>query len=465
MIERKYQPPFHNESEQAVLGALLLTNGDAIDRVADILSAGDFYREDHQRIYTAITRLAAEGKPADVITVAEAMDRHGRDGALLAYLGEIAANTPSAGNVRRYANTVVERRMSRQLLNVADRLSQLAIEPGEIEDRMSEAQSLVMALAEKNATREPRRFREIALDLVEWMQERNDSDDELTGLPTGFCDLDEATSGLQEGDLIIVAGRPGMGKTTLAMNISEDVSVRPGFSTLVFSLEMSERQLAQRTVSSLGSLELSKVRNPKRMCDGDNDWSKLSAALGKLTDANFFVDEAAGITVAQMHAKARRIKRKYGLNLIVIDYIQLMSGSDRTKGRGRVEEISEITRGLKLMAKDLHVPVIALSQLSRQTEGRADKRPQMSDLRESGSIEQDADVIILMYRDEYYNPDTAYPGVAEANIAKQRMGPTKTIGLQFEGHLSRFRSYSGVLPSAENPTRNRSSDSSFRRGG
>ncbi|WP_432263198.1 replicative DNA helicase [Cupriavidus sp. TMH.W2] len=462
---RENQVPQSVESECAVLGSLLLTGGGSFDKVADILVDGDFFYRSHQTLYRVIGTLVQTGRPADVVTVTARLESLGvlKETGGREYLEEIVRGTPSAANARRYAEIIVERRMKRQLINAARRMEELAYEAGDVREQMDAAQSLVMHLAEGSSVEdEPKSMSEVVRGTVEWIDERYHANSPLTGTSWGYKMLDEKTSGLQGGDLIIIAGRPAMGKSALAMNVAENVSMgissltdahgmpisAAGIPTLVFTLEMSNLQLGLRSLASAGKIDLNTLRTPTRLQDA-SDWSKLTVAVGKLHDSKMFIDETPGISIAKMHAKARRFKRKHGLGLIVVDYLQLMSGSESAARRGRVDEISEITRGLKLMAKDLQVPVIALSQLSRKVEERSNKRPLMADLRESGSIEQDADIIIFMYRDDYYNPDSQYKGVAEAIIAKQRMGETGTVGLEFVGSQSHFKDFFGRLPSGD----------------
>jgi replicative DNA helicase len=449
-MNRPLQAPHSTEAEAAVLGALLASSGSAYDRVADILSAGDMYHQQHSEIFSAITSLVLAGKPADSVTVCEWLRANrvlqksgGRE-----YVEEIAHTVAKSANVRRYAELVVEKRMARQLLDAAQRLQEIAYEPGDIHQRMDQAQALVMSLNEASRTNEPQQIDQVLAETIQWVEERHDSGEEITGLATGIDNLDKKTSGLQDGDLIVIAGRPAMGKTALALNVAENVA-EAGGEVLVFTLEMSKLQLGMRTLASRGSVDLNRIRTPSLLRDGGDDWSRMVEAMERMSGKKMFIDDTAALTVPQMHARARRMKRKLGnLRLVVIDYLQLMGGNadDRRSGDGRVQVVSEISRGLKLMAKDLGCPVIALSQLHRGVESRADKRPLMSDLRESGSIEQDADVILLMYRDDYYNENSKYPNVAEANIAKQRMGPTGRVGMLFQKPYSRFSNYDGALP-------------------
>jgi replicative DNA helicase len=440
-------PPHSIEAEQSVLGGLMLDN-QAWDRMGDLLSDNDFYRDEHKRIFRQIKNLLEKAKPADVVTVAEALDAAG-DGDKtggLAYLGELAANTPSAANIRRYAEIVRERAVLRQLVATADEIASDALNPmgRDAESLLDEAESKIFAIAEAGAGHSSGfvHINPLLTQVVERIQELHDRDNpsDITGVPTGYVDLDQKTSGFQPGDLIIVAGRPSMGKTAFALNIAENVAVDTGLPVGIFSMEMGGAQLAMRMLASIGRLNSQNLRTGRM---SDDEWSKLSFALGKLHEAPIYIDETGGLTPANLRARARRLARQYGgkLGLIVIDYIQLMSGN--RQGENRATEVSEISRSIKSLAKELQVPIVALSQLSRKVEERTDKRPMMSDLRESGAIEQDADVILMMYREDYYKPDTPDKGIAEVIIGKQRNGPTGTVRLAFLGEYTRFESLAG----------------------
>ncbi|HZX30243.1 MAG TPA: replicative DNA helicase [Rhodocyclaceae bacterium] len=436
-------PPHSIEAEQSVLGGLLLDN-QAWDRMGDLLSDTDFYRDEHRRIFRAIKGLLEHAKPADVVTVAEALDAAGegeRTGGL-AYLGELAANTPSAANIRRYAEIVRERSVLRQLVAATDEIAADALNPlgRDAQDILDTAETKIFKIAESGGANTEGfvHINPLLTQVVERIQELHDRDNpsDITGVPSGFTDLDQKTSGMQPGDLIIVAGRPSMGKTAFALNIAEYVGVEAGLPVGVFSMEMGGAQLAQRMMASTGRLNSQALRTGRLT---DDEWSKLSYALGKLHEAPIHIDETGGLSPGNLRARARRLARQYGgkLGLLVIDYIQLMSGN--RPGENRATEVSEISRSIKSLAKELHVPIIALSQLSRKVEERTDKRPMMSDLRESGAIEQDADVILMMYRDEYYNRESQdNKGIAEVIIGKQRNGPTGTVRLAFLGEYTRF---------------------------
>ena len=456
VIDQLRVPPHSIEAEQSVLGGLMLDN-QAWDRISDQLNDSDFYRDEHKRIFRQIRNLLESARPADVVTVAEALDAAGdaeRTGGL-AYLGELAANTPSAANIKRYAEIVRERSVLRQLVATADEIAGDALNPlgRDAEALLDEAERKIFAIAEAGAGHSEGfvHINPLLTQVVEKIQELHDRDNpsDITGVPSGFLDLDQKTSGMQPGDLIIVAGRPSMGKTAFAINIAENVAVETGLPVGIFSMEMGGAQLAQRMLASIGRLNSQNLRTGRM---NDDEWSRLSFALGKLHEAPIYIDETGGLSPANLRARARRLARQYGgkLGLLVIDYIQLMSGN--RQGENRATEVSEISRSIKALAKELHVPIIALSQLSRKVEERTDKRPMMSDLRESGAIEQDADVILMMYRDEYYNRDNPdNKGMAEVIIGKQRNGPTGTVRLAFIGEFTRFENLaSGGFVDSEN---------------
>jgi replicative DNA helicase len=439
-------PPHSIEAEQSVLGGLLLDNA-AFDKITDLVGEDDFYRDEHKRIYRQIRKLLERSKPVDVVTVAESLDLAGEGGETggLAYLGELAANTPSAANIRRYAEIVRERAILRQLVTAGDEIAGSAFNPlgREPKQLLDEAEAKVFAIAE-GGFRSQTGFQHInplLTQVVERIQELHDRDNpsDITGVPTGYHDLDSMTSGLQPGDLLIVAGRPSMGKTSFALNMAEHVAIEVGLPVAVFSMEMGGAQLAMRMLSSVGKLDAHRVRTGRL---NDDEWSRLSFALGKMHEAPLYIDETPALNPIDLRARARRLHRQCGkLGLIVIDYLQLMSSANQSGGENRATEISEISRALKSLAKELSVPVIALSQLNRSLEQRPNKRPVMSDLRESGAIEQDADVIMFIYRDQVYNPDSPDKGSAEIIIGKQRNGPIGMVRLTFIGEYTRFENF------------------------
>lgn len=444
LVDSYKTPPHSIESEQSVLGGLMLDNH-AWEKVADIITDGDFYRQDHRLIYHHICKLIEHNKPADVITVAESLEISAELQKIggLAYIGAIVQNTPSAANIKRYAEIVRERSIMRNLAQIGVQITDSAYSPAgrSAADLLDEAEKKVFEIAEEGA-RGKEGFMDIQ-PLLKQVVERiellysQDNPSNVTGIASGFHDLDQKTSGFQPGDLIIVAGRPSMGKTAFSLNIAEHVALELNKPVAVFSMEMGGAQLAMRMLGSVGKLDQHKVRTGRLE---DADWPKLTHALGKLNEAPIFIDESAALNALELRARARRLYRQHGeLGLIVVDYLQLMSSS--SQGENRATEISEISRALKGLAKELKVPVIALSQLNRSLEQRPNKRPVMSDLRESGAIEQDADVILFIYRDEVYNPDSPDKGIAEIIIGKQRNGPIGKVDLTFLGEYTRFESH------------------------
>jgi replicative DNA helicase len=435
-------PPHSVEAEQSVLGGLMLDNG-AWEQVADRLVDLDFYRHDHQLIFRAIAQLMEKSEPVDIVTLAEWHDKQGELDKVgqLAYLSSLAKNTPSAANITAYADIVRERSILRQLISVGNSISSMAFSPEGMtkEDMLDKAEQFVFEIAEKGANRGGGfiQVKEVLSKVVDRIDTLFEQDTPITGLPTGFADFDEQTSGLQPADLVIVAGRPSMGKTTFAMNIAENAAMQSKTPVAVFSMEMPADALAMRMLSSLGRINQQNLRTGRL---SDDDWPRLTSAIALLNEAPLFIDDTPALTPTELRARARRLKREHGLSLIVIDYLQLMQGSGRA-GENRATEISEISRSLKALAKELDVPVIALSQLNRSLEQRPNKRPVMSDLRESGAIEQDADLIVFIYRDEVYNSDSPDKGKAEIIIGKQRNGPIGSVALTFQGQFTKFENF------------------------
>ncbi|MGQ0442374.1 MAG: replicative DNA helicase [Methylophilaceae bacterium] len=452
-LESLKLPPHSIEAEQSVLGGLLLEN-EALDKIADILTAQDFYQHDHKTIYEHIAKLIERNRPADIVTVAESLESTAELSQIggIAYLGALAQNTPTAANIRRYAEIVRERAIMRKLVVVGSDIAGSAYHPNgrDAQQLLDEAEAKIFQIAE-GRNRKSDGFVDIKT-LLPQVAERIDAlfsrenQSDVTGIPTGFADLDSMTSGLQGGDLIIVAGRPSMGKTAFSLNMAENVALDTGLPVAVFSMEMASTQLAMRMIGSVGRLDQHRMRTGRL---ADEDWEKLTTALGRLNEAPIFIDEGAGLSSFDVRARARRLHRQCGkLGLIVVDYLQLMSAPAGRQGENRATEISEISRSLKALAKELDVPVVALSQLNRSVETRPDKRPVMSDLRESGAIEQDADLILFIYRDEVYNPDSVDKGTAEIIIGKQRNGPIGRVRLTFIGEYTRFENFAnaGYVP-------------------
>ncbi|MDH5785795.1 MAG: replicative DNA helicase [Chromatiales bacterium] len=432
-------PPHSIEAEQSVLGGLMLDNS-SWDKVGDEVYEGDFYRRDHRLIFSAIKSLAEQSAPFDVVTLAEWLDKQGEleNVGGINYMGTLVTNTPSAANIKSYARIVRERSVLRQLIQVSNNIADSAYQPEgrEIGEILDSAEKLVFDIADqsKRGGKSFAGMKELLTRAVERIDYLFTQDNPITGVSTGFDDFDDKTSGLQKSDLIIIAGRPSMGKTTFAMNIAENAAIKGQVPVAVFSMEMPGEQLAMRMMSSLGRIDQHKVRTGKLM---DDDWPRLTSAVGILSEAPIYIDDTPGLTPTELRARARRMAREHGLGLIVIDYLQLMQGSGKSS-ENRTAEISEISRSLKGLAKELNVPVIALSQLNRGLEQRPNKRPVMSDLRESGAIEQDADIIIFIYRDEVYNEESPDKGTAEIIIGKQRNGPIGTTRLAFLGRYTRF---------------------------
>ena len=441
-IEALKVPPHSIEAEQSVLGGLLLDNG-AADRISDFLGADHFYSDAHRSLFNAIMQLIADNKPADVVTVAESLGSINKLDYIggMAYLGALVENVPTAANIRRYAEIVHERAILRRLAAAGGEIAESAFHPlgRSVREILDQAETKVFEIAEHGA-RGQQGFQEIrplltqVVERIEFLYNRDNPSD-VTGIATGYTDLDRMTSGLQEGDLIVIAGRPSMGKSSLALNIAEHIALVLKMPVAIFSMEMGATQLAMRLMGSVGRLDQQKIRTGRLTND---DWERLSGALGKLNDAPIHIDETPSLNALELRARARRLARQYGgkLGAIIVDYLQLMQAV--SDGENRATEISEISRSMKALAKELKVPVLALSQLNRSLEQRPNKRPVMSDLRESGAIEQDADVILFIYRDEVYNEDTQDKGVAEIIISKQRNGPIGMVRLAFIGENTRF---------------------------
>lgn len=432
-------PPHSIEAEQSVLGGLMLDNS-AWDKAIELINPEDFYRHDHRLIFRAMLILVEKNSPLDVITLSECLGSMNEldDVGGLAYLLELAKNTPSALNVAAYAEIIRERSIARQLIAAASHISESVFnsEGRDSAALLDEAEERVFRIAERGSKGDgPLAIQKVLAGAVQRIDELFRNKSSITGTSTGFKDLDQLTAGMQKGDLIIVAARPSMGKTTFVMNIMEHVAIKEEKAVLFFSLEMPAESIAMRMLSSLGRIEQTTLRTGN--LDGD-DWNRFSSAVSLLTETKLFIDETPGISSTEMRARARRLVREHdNLGLIIIDYLQLMQGSGG-KNENRTNEISEISRSMKLLAKELGVPVIGLSQLNRELEHRPNKRPIMSDLRESGAIEQDADVIAFIYRDEVYNKETEDRGKAEIIIAKQRNGPIGTVNLAFLGQYCSF---------------------------
>ena len=433
-------PPHSIEAEQSVLGGLMLDNA-AWDKVADMVAEEDFYRRDHRLIFHAIRTLAERSEPSDVVTLAEWLDKRSEleDAGGIAYLGALAANTPSAANIKSYATIVRERSVTRQLIRISNDIADAAFNPEgrSVYELLDEAEKKVYQIADQGSRSRVgfTGMKELLTKAVDRIDQLFSMDSPITGIATGYNDFDNMTAGLQRSDLVIVAGRPSMGKTSFAMNIVEHVGIKEQKPVAVFSMEMPGEQLALRMMSSLGRIDQKKVRTGKL---DDDDWPRLTSAVGLLAEAPIFIDDTPALSPTEVRARARRLARdhEHGLGMIVIDYLHLMQAT--VFKETRAAEISEISRSLKGLAKELSCPVVALSQLNRSLEQRPNKRPVMSDLRESGAIEQDADIIVFIYRDEVYNDESQDKGTAEIIIGKQRNGPIGTVRLAFLGKYTRF---------------------------
>lgn len=435
-VEFDRTPPQDIEAEQSVLGGMLLSK-DAIADVVEELRAGDFYRPAHETIYDAILDLYGRGEPADTITVANELTKRG-DLARIGgapYLHTLMASVPTAANAGYYARIVREQAVLRRLVEAGTRITQLgyATDGGDVDDLVNSAQAEVYAVTERRTSEDYRRIGEIMDDVTDEIANNANHGDGLTGVPTGFRDLDNLTNGLHPGQMIIIAARPAIGKSTLALDICRSASIHHNQTSVVFSLEMGRTEMTMRLLSAEASIELNKLR--KGNLD-DRDWTKVAQTTSRISEAPLFIDDSPNMSLMEIRAKCRRLKQRHDLKLVVVDYLQLMSSGKKVESRQ--QEVSEFSRALKLLAKELEIPVIAVAQLNRGPEMRTDKKPMMSDLRESGSLEQDADVVMLLHREDAYDRDSQRAGEADIIVAKHRNGPTATISVAFQGHLSRF---------------------------
>jgi replicative DNA helicase len=436
--DRLRLPPHSVEAEQSLLGGLMLDQR-AWDQVADVLTADDLYRADHRLIFLVIAQLVERNQPPDAVTVGEHLQRLGQLEAAggLAYLARLVEDTPSAANIRAYARIVREHAMLRQLIEIGGDIaaSAHATEGRTVSEIVDLAEQRVFEIADRGQRRGSGfiSLKQILPKTIDRLDVLSHSTSDITGISTGFVDMDKMTAGLQRGELIIIAGRPSMGKTTLAINIAENAAIGNQVPTAIFSMEMSAEQLSFRMISSIGRVSQSRLRNGRLL---DEDWSRIDSAVSMMSNAPIYIDDSGALTPTEVRARARRLKREHGLGLIVLDYLQLMQVTGTTENRAT--EISEISRSLKALSKELDVPVIALSQLNRSVEQRTDKKPVMSDLRESGAIEQDADLIVFIYREEVYEPDTPRKGIADIIIGKQRNGPIGDFRLTFLGEFTKF---------------------------
>lgn len=443
-MQEQRVPPQNIEAEQSVLGAMMIQK-DAISNAGEVLTAQDFYREANKLIYQVILSLYEKNEAVDMITITEALKRDNKLEAVggIAYITYLANAVPTAANVKFHANIVAEKSVLRQLINVSTNIASMGYEPTEeVENILDQAEKMIMDIASNKIGGDFQPIRKTILAVYGQIEALYGNKGAITGLSSGFKDLDRLTAGFQPSDLVLIAARPSMGKTAFVLNIAQYVGMNVKKSVAFFSLEMSKEQLVQRMLCSVGNLDSQRVKTGE--LDGP-EWSVLIDAADKLSKTQIFIDDTAGITVMEMRAKARRLKMSQGLDLIIIDYLQLMQGSSaRSKSENRQQEISDISRSLKSLARELNVPVIALSQLSRGVESRANKRPMLSDLRESGSLEQDADIVAFIYREDYYEKTPERENITEIIISKHRNGPIGSIDLFFDKKVTRFKDLSPI---------------------
>ncbi|KGM13448.1 replicative DNA helicase [Cellulomonas bogoriensis] len=429
-------PPQDVSAEQSVLGGMMLSK-DAIADVVEQLKGTDFYRPAHELVYDAVLDLYGRGEPADAVTVAAELTKRGELGRVggAPYLHTLISMVPTAANAGYYARIVRERAVLRRLVEAGTRIVQLgyATDGGDVDDIVNNAQAEIYAVTEQRTSEDYLPLAEIINGTMEEIEAAGNRGEGMVGVPTGFTDLDKLTNGLHAGQMVVLAARPAMGKSTLALDVARSASIKNGMTSVIFSLEMSRNEITMRMLSAEARVPLQNMRKGTMR---DEDWQKLAATMGKISEAPLFIDDSPNMSLMEIRAKCRRLKQRHDLKLVVIDYLQLMTSGKRVESRQ--QEVSEFSRALKLLAKELEVPVIAVSQLNRGAEQRTDKRPQMSDLRESGSIEQDADIVILLHRDDAYEKESPRAGEADVIVAKHRNGPTDTIIVAFQGHYARF---------------------------
>lgn len=429
-------PPHNIEAEQAVIGAIFLEPGQ-FSTASELLQPDDFYRSSHQRIYQAMLSLSDNGEPIDLVTVTShlANEKSLEEAGGVSYLSDIAGSVPTAANIRYYSEIVEEKALLRRLIRTAtDIVTSGFQKEDEVEEVLNDAEKNILEVSQRKNTGAFREIKDVLIEVYDNIEHLHNHDADITGLASGYRDLDHITSGFQPNDLIIIAARPSVGKTAFALNIAQNVAINTEENVAIFSLEMGAEQLVSRMLSAEGNIDATKIRTGKLEAD---DWSKLTMAMGSLSNAGIYIDDSPGIRVSEIRSKCRRLKQEHGLGMIVIDYLQLIQGSGNSR-ENRQQEVSEISRSLKGLARELNVPLIALSQLSRGVESRQDKRPMMSDLRESGSIEQDADIVGFLYRDDYYDQETEKQNIIEIIISKQRNGPVGTVELAFVKEYNKF---------------------------
>ncbi|MED4975584.1 MAG: replicative DNA helicase [Heyndrickxia faecalis] len=429
-------PPQNIEAEQAVLGAIFLEPS-AFITASEILTAEDFYRNAHQKIFQVFAKLNDAGKAVDLVTVAEELSatRQLEDAGGLSYLSELAASVPTAANIAYYAGIVAEKALLRRLIRTATHIAQEGYtREDDVDELLDEAERSIMEVAQRKNAGDFKHIKDVLVSTYDNIEMLHNRKGDVTGIPTGFYELDRMTAGFQRNDLIIVAARPSVGKTAFALNIAQNVGTKTGENVAIFSLEMGAEQLVMRMLCAEGNIDAQRLRTGALT---DEDWRKLTMAMGSLSNSGIYIDDTPGVRVTEIRSKCRRLKQEHGLGMVVIDYLQLIQGSAHSR-ENRQQEVSEISRSLKALARELEVPVIALSQLSRSVEQRQDKRPMMSDIRESGSIEQDADIVAFLYREDYYEQDTENKNIIEIIIAKQRNGPVGTVQLAFVKEYNKF---------------------------
>lgn len=429
-------PPHNIEAEQAVIGAIFL-EPEAFSTASELLMPGDFYRASHQRIFETMLRLGDKGEPIDLVTVTTALSNAQQleEVGGVSYLTQLAESVPTAANIEYYAKIVEEKAILRRLIRTAtDIVTTTFQREDEVEDVLNEAEKSILDVSGRKNTGSFKVIKDVLIEVYDKIETLHRSNGDVTGVPTGYRELDKMTSGFQRNDLIIIAARPSVGKTAFALNIAQNVATKTDENVAIFSLEMGADQLVQRILCAEGNIDATRLRNGKLEAD---DWSKLTMAMGSLSNAGIYIDDTPGIRVSEIRSKCRRLKQEHGLGMILIDYLQLIAGSGKP-GENRQQEVSEISRSLKGLARELNVPLIALSQLSRGVEQRQDKRPMMSDLRESGSIEQDADIVGFLYRDDYYDKESEKQNIIEIILAKQRNGPVGTVELAFVKEYNKF---------------------------
>lgn len=429
-------PPHDIEAEQAIIGSML-TDKEAVIAAVEILKDTDFYREDNKTIYSAILNLYNRSEPIDIITLKAELKSMGKLEAVggLEYIAQLPDRVPTTSNVEQYVKIVEEKSMLRSLIKVADEVITLGYDPmQEVENIIDAAEKKIFDVTQKKNQKGYASIKDILVDTFIELEKLYNQKEPITGIPTGFLDLDYKTAGLHNSDLILVAARPAMGKSAFALNIATNAAVRAKVPVAIFSLEMAKEQMTNRILCSEAMVDSNKVRTGKIE---DDDWAKLAAASGELSESGIYIDDTPGISIMEIRAKCRKMKMEKNIGLVVIDYLQLVQGSSK-RGASREQEIAEISRSLKILAKEINVPVIALSQLSRAPEQRPDHRPMLSDLRESGSIEQDADIVMFLYRDDYYNEDSEKKNIAEVILAKHRSGSTGTVELLWMGNYTKF---------------------------